>query len=156
MEGHDLAVLDEDVVEGDHDLSVDRWPVVLLGWVNHQVAVEAHVQPVVLADMRVVPVQTGVRKAQPVGELAAGRDRRLGLVRHAVVLVVQAQPVPVHSRLDIGVVSHTDADLGPLGDPERRPRYGAVVGEHAHLVIAELLDDRRDTQVVGLAIPELH
>ena len=117
----------------------DRRPVVRVGGVDDEVAVEAHVEPVVLADVRVVPVEAGVGEAEPVGELAADRDRRLGLVRHAVVPVVEAQPVPVDGGLDVGVVADADRDLGSLTDTERRAGDRAVVGEHAHPVVADCL-----------------
>ena len=81
---------------------------------DDEVAVQAHVEAVVLADVRVVPVDTGVRELDAVGELAADRDRCLGLVGHAVVPVVESEPVPVDGGLDVGVVADTDVDLGSL------------------------------------------
>ena len=61
--------------------------------------------------MRVVPVQASVGKPQPIGEVAADADRLLGLVRHTVVRIVETQSVPVHGRLDVGVVPDMDRDL---------------------------------------------
>ena len=90
VERGDAAVLDEHVVERHDDFAVDRRPVVGVGGFDDDVAVQAHVEAVVLADVRVVPVQAGVGEPQPVGELAADRDRRLRLVRHAVVACCRA------------------------------------------------------------------
>src|SRR3712207_8085001 len=56
---------------------------------------EAELLSVVLADVRVVPVDAGVGERDPVGEAAADRNRRLRLVG-AVVAVVEPQAVPVH------------------------------------------------------------
>ena len=42
--------------------------------------------------VRVVPVETGVREPELVGEGPADQDRRLGLVRDPVVTVVQPRP----------------------------------------------------------------
>ena len=56
-ERRDLAVLQQDVVEREHQLTVHRRPVVRVGRLDEHVAVQAHLLPVVLADMRVVPVQ---------------------------------------------------------------------------------------------------
>ena len=64
--------------------------------------------------------------------------------------------MPVDGRLDVPVVVHANADLRPLGNPKRRTGDRAVVGEHAHAVVVELLDDGRDTQVERIAVSELH
>ena len=61
-----------------------------VGWVDDDVAVEAHLQAVVLADVGVVPVDAVVGEPQSVDELAADGDGGLGLVGHAVVGVVAA------------------------------------------------------------------
>ena len=60
-----------------------------------------------------VPVQARVGEPDPVGEIAADRDRRLGLVRDPVVLVVQPQPVPVDRRVQVTLVADVDDDLRP-------------------------------------------
>ena len=72
---------------------------------------------VVLPDVRVVPVQAWVGELDAVGELPTDRDRRLGLVRHAVVVVLQPQPVPVHGRVKVAVVGDVDDDLRALRPP---------------------------------------
>ena len=68
---------------------------------------EAHLLAVVLADVRVVPVDAGIGELDPVGEPAADRDRRLRLVR-PVEAIVQAQSVPVHRVLEVALVEHVD------------------------------------------------
>src|SRR5215211_8864681 len=77
------------------------------------VAVEPELLPVVLADVRVVPVQAGVGERDAAREAAADLDRRLGLVG-AVGPVVEAQAVPVDRRLEVALVDDLDVDLGPL------------------------------------------
>jgi len=94
-----------------------RRPVAGVGGVDEDVAVQTHLLAVVLADVRVKPVQAGVRERYARGEAAADRDRRLRLVR-AVVAVLQPQAVPMHGRFQIAVVDDVDLDLRALGDAE--------------------------------------
>ncbi len=94
------AVLDQDVVEHEHELTIHRPPVRSIARVDDDVPIQPMLLRVVFPNVRVVPEQTGVRKAQVVGEPAAGGDWRLhpmmGAFRYAVEAVVQPQPVPVH------------------------------------------------------------
>ena len=142
----DPAVLDEHVVEREHPLAVHGRPVVRVRGLDDDVAVEAHLLPVVLADVRVVPVQPGVRERDRARVAPADRDRRLRLVR-AVRAVVQAQAVPVHRRLEIALVDDVDLDLRALRHAQRRAGDRAVVGQHAHVRVADALGDRRDPQL---------
>jgi hypothetical protein len=112
--GGDLAVFDQHVVDREHDLTVARGPGARVGRLDDDVAVQAGVLRVVLADVRVVPVQPVVGEAHPVRERAADRDGLLGVVRHAVVAVLEPEAVPVHGRLDVGVVPDGHDDLGAL------------------------------------------
>ena len=128
-----MAVLEENIVEGDDELTVDGRPVVRVGGFDDEVAVEAHVEAVVLADVRVVPVQAGVGEAHLIGEVAADGDRVLGLVRHAVV-VVETQSVPMHGRLGVGVVANANRDLRSLTHAQRRAGDRPVVGKHPNSV----------------------
>src|SRR4029453_17726004 len=66
---------------------------------DDDVGVEAPLPAVVLTDVGVVPVDAVVGEPEPVGELAADRDRRLCLVGNSVVRVVEAQSVPVDGGL---------------------------------------------------------
>ena len=125
-----------------------------VGWVDDDVAVEAHLQAVVLADVGVVPVDAVVGEPQPVDELAADGDRGLGLVGHAVVGVLQPEAVPVHGGFVVAVVADPHRHLRALCHAQGRAGDGAVVGEHAHAGIAELVDDGGDAQVVGVAVAE--
>ena len=110
-----LTVLDQHVVERQRDLAMHRRPVVLVGWDDDDVAVQTHLLAVVLADVRVVPVDAGIGEVKPVAERAADRHRRLGLVG-AVVAVVQPEPVPVHGRFEVAVVLDVDDQLRSLAD----------------------------------------
>ena len=105
----------QDVVERDAQLAVRRRPVVGVRGLDDHVAVEAHLLAVVLADVRVVPVDAGIRERDAAGEAPADGDRRLRLVR-AVGAVVQAQAVPVHRRLQVALVDDVDLDLRALAD----------------------------------------
>ena len=86
-----------------------------------------------------------------VGEGLADRDRRLRVVR-AVVAVLQAQAVPVHRRLEIAAVGDVDGDRRTLRHLQCRPGNGAVVGEHAHGRIADLLLHGHDLERELLAV----
>ncbi len=87
-ERRNLAVLDEDVVERQEDLAMHRRPVVGSGRNHEDVPVQAHLLAVVLADVRVVPVDAGIGELDSVREVTSDRDRRLRLVR-AVEAVVE-------------------------------------------------------------------
>ena len=153
-ERRDLAVFEQHVVERDAQLPVRRPPVVGVRGLDDHVAVEAHLLGVVLADVRVVPVDAGIRERHATGEAAADGDRRLGLVR-AVGAVVQAQAVPVHRLLQVAVVDDVDLDLRALADLQRRPGNRAVVGQHPHGGVAEPLAHRRDPQLKALTLGQL-
>ncbi len=151
----DLAVLDQDVVERQQQLAI-RWrPVVGIGRDDEDVPVQAHLLAVVLADVRVVPVDARVGELDPVRERAADGDRRLRLVC-SVVAVVEPQPVPVHRRLQIGFVGDVDDDLRALAYTQGGAWYGTVVGKHPHGRIAELLRHRTDPQLEDIAVVHLH
>jgi hypothetical protein len=109
-EGRNLTVLEEDVVEGQNDLSVGRWPVVRVGGLHHDVPIEPQLLAVVLANVRVVPVEPRVGKADMGGETIADPHRLLGLVS-TVVAVLKSQPMPVDSGLEIALVLDVDDDL---------------------------------------------
>ena len=110
-ERRDVPVLDQQVIQREGQLPVHGGPVGRVGGLDHDRAVEPHLQAEILADVRVIPVEPGVREADLARVRPADRDRYLGLVRHTVVLVLQPQPVPVHGRLDIPVVGHLHGDL---------------------------------------------
>ena len=153
-ERRDLPVLDQDVVEGQGQLAVGGRPVVAFGRNDDDVAVLAELLAVVLADVRVVPVDTGVGERDAVGEAAAHRDRGLRLVG-AVVAVLEPQTVPVNGRLEVAFVDDVDDEFGALADADRRTGHRAVVGDHANGVLAEALRDRRDPQLEPVAVAEL-
>ena len=130
-EGYNPPLLDQHVVERHGKLAVGGRPVIVLARDDEDVAVEAHLLAVVLADVRVVPVRARIGHAHLVGEGLADRDRRLRLVR-AVVAVLEPQSVPVHGRIDVAAVRDVHGDRRVLGHFQRRARDGAVIGEHAH------------------------
>ena len=146
-ERRDVPVLDQQVIQREGQLPVGGGPVRRVGGLDHDRAVQPHLQAEVFADVRVVPVEPGVGELELVGERPADRDRRLGLVRDPVVTVLQPQPVPVHGRLDIAVVAHLHGDLRPLIDVQDRAGDRPVVGEHAQLGAVDVLAHRADAQV---------
>jgi hypothetical protein len=75
-------------------------------------------------------------------------------VRNTVEAVLEAEPVPVHSRGDVTVVGHVDDELRALLHTERRSGDRSVVGEHPHGRIADAVGDRRDPQVELVAAVE--
>ena len=93
-----------------------RRPVVGVGRLDEDVAVQAHLLAVVLADVRVVPVDARVGERDPGREALADRHRLLRLVR-AVVAVLEPQPVPVDGGLDVALVLDVDDDLRALPAP---------------------------------------
>ena len=153
-EGRHTAVLvEQDVVEREQDLAIRRRPVLGLARDDEDVAVEAHLLAVVLANVRVVPVEAFVRESQLVCVALAHRDRPLRLVR-AVVLVFDPQPVPVHGRLEIAVVDRVHENFRALPYLQRRSRDRSVVGKHANPVPFELLGDRRNSELELVALGE--
>ena len=149
-----LAVLDQDVIERQRDLAVHGRPVVRVGGLDDHVAVQAHLLAVVLADVRVVPVDARVGEGDVRGVALAGAHRPLGLMG-SVVAVLEPQPVPVDRRFDITLVLDVDDDLGAFAHLERRTGDRAVVGEHPHRVLADPLRDRRDRQVEPVTVAQL-
>jgi hypothetical protein len=144
-EGGDLAVFDEHVVERQRELTVGRRPVVRVGGDHDAVAIQAQLLPVVLADVRVIPVDARVGEGHAGGVAATDGHELLRLVR-AVVAVVQPQPMPVNRGLQVALVLYVDDDLRAFGDAQRRTRDGAVVGEHSHGGVTDALGHRRETQ----------
>jgi hypothetical protein len=73
----------------------------------------------------------------------------------AVVAVLKSEAMPMHGRVHIALVEDVDLDLRPLRQFENRPGYRAVVGEHPHQAVADLLDHWRDAKFDAVAIREL-
>ena len=132
-----------------------RWrPVLGVGWDDQDVPVEPHLLAVVLADVGVVPVGARVGEADLVGEGLSDRDRGLCLVR-PVEAVFESEAVPVHGRLVIAFVRDVDDDLRVLLHLERRAGDRAVVGEHAHGVLADPFRDGLDPKVELVPVLEV-
>jgi hypothetical protein len=89
MEGSDLPILNKEIVQGEGQLPVNRGPIRLVGRFDDDRSIETHLEAEVFADVRVVPVEAGVRELHLVGERPSDRDRCLGVVRHAVVPILQ-------------------------------------------------------------------
>lgn len=149
----DPSVRQQDVVKRERDLAVDRRPVVRIRRGHEDGAVQAHLLVVVLADVRVVPVDAGVGELQAVREGTPDRDRLLG-PRRPVAAILEPEPVPMHRVLGVALVHHVYDELRAL-DPQDGSRDGAVVGEHARRRLAELLRHRGDAEVERVAVGEL-
>ena len=76
-ERSDLPVLEQDVVERERELAVGGRPVVRVRGDDDDVPVQAELLPVVLANVRVVPVDAGIGELDVVGEALADGDRGL-------------------------------------------------------------------------------
>ena len=148
----DRSVFEEEVVERDGKLAIDGGPIVRVGGLHDDRPVHSHLLAVVLAKMGVVPVEAGIGERDPIGERLSDLDRRLGVDGHAVVAVVEPQPVPVNGRRDVAVVGHVDEDLGALVDMQRRPWDRAVVGDHPHGRSGNVFHDGRDLQGESVAV----
>jgi hypothetical protein len=61
----------------------------------------------------------------------------------------------VHRRLEVAVVRDVDGERRPLRNLQRRPGDGAVVGEHPHGRIADLLLHGDDLELELVAVAEL-
>jgi hypothetical protein len=153
-EGRDRAVLDQHVVERQRELAVRRRPVVLRRRHDDDVPVEPELLAVILADVRVVPVDARIGELDPIRERPADGNRRLRLVR-SVEAVVEPQPVPVDRSLEVPVVDDVHDELGAFADAQRRAGNRAVVREHAHRRVSDPLRDGPDPKVEGRARDEL-
>ena len=134
---------------------MDRRPVVGVRRDDDDVAVEAHLLAVVLADVRVVPVDAGVGERDACRVAPADRHRRPGsraCRRSGSPAAARASgrspPCRPRSR-------RRRATSEPCGDPQRRAGDGAVVGEHPHRRVADALGHRRDAQREPVAVGEL-
>ena len=125
-----------------------------IGWLDDDRAVQPHLEPEVLADVRVIPVEPGVGELNLVRERAPDRDRRLRLMRNAVVAVLQPKAVPVDRRLDIAIVAHLHRDLRPLIHVQGRAGDRTVVAEHPQLRAIDALAHGRDPKVEPIAVVE--
>jgi hypothetical protein len=153
-EGRDPSLLDQDVVDRERQLAVGRRPVLRLARGDEDVPVEAQLLAVVLADVRVVPVDARVGDVHPVGERLPHRDRRLRVVR-AVVAVLEPQAVPVHGRLEVSPVGDVDGDRRSLPQLQRRAGNRSVVGQHPHRRVADPFLDGDDLERELVAVGEL-
>ena len=84
--GH-LAVLEQDVVEGQDHLAMRRRPVVGVRGLDQDVAVEPQLLAVVLADVRVIPVEPRIGERHPRGEPLAHQHGVLGLMGSVVAVL---------------------------------------------------------------------
>ena len=99
---------------------MDWRPVVRIGGLDEHVAVQPHFLPVVLTDVRVVPVRARVRELNVRGEPLARGHRLLGLMR-SVVAVLNAKSVPVDGGFQIPPVLDVEDDLLAFAHLQGRP-----------------------------------
>ena len=100
---------------------------------DDQHAVEAPLDLLAGADVRVEPERAGVLGRELVGEGAARLDRRLRHARNAVHPVRNAHAVPVDRRRLRQVVREADAQRLAQPDAQLGPGHLAVVGPDAQL-----------------------
>src|SRR5215217_2525770 len=99
-----------------------------------------------------VPVESWIGELDPIGEGLPALYRRLRLLGHPVVAVLQPEAVPVDGCLYVAVVGHPHGDLRTLVDVQRRARDRTVVAEHAHLCCSDPLAHGEDAQVKAIAV----
>ena len=151
-----MAILDQQVIQRDGQLAVDGRPVRGVGGLDHDRAVQTHLQAEILPHMRVVPVEPGVGELQLASERSADGDRLLRFVRDPVVAVLQPQAVPMHGRLDIAVVGDVHRDFGALVDVQGRARDRSVVGQHPEEIAGDAVAYRADAHVERVAVAQPH
>jgi hypothetical protein len=153
QERRDMAILDQQVIQRDGQLAVDGRPVRGVGGLDHDRAVQTHLQAEILPHMRVVPVEPGVGELQLASERSADGDRLLRFVRDPVVAVLQPQAVPMHGRLDIAVVGDVHRDFGALVDVQGRARDRSVVGQHPEEIAGDAVAYRADATAEAKGLP---
>src|SRR5215218_10754739 len=99
-----------------------------------------------------VPVESWIGELDPIGEGLPALYRRLRLLGHPVVAVLQPEAVPVDGRLYVAVVGHLHGDLRALVDVQRRARDRTVVTEHALLCVSDPLAHGVDAKVKAIAV----
>ena len=155
--GEESAVVgDQQIVEHEDLLAVDGGVPRVGRRLDQHVSVEPEVLLDLLAVVRVVPVEAGVREEDPVLETAAGGHRVLGEVGHPVEGVVEAHAVPVDRGGPGGVVLEVDEDRGVLVHVDQRA--GVLAVEAVHHVVASVdgpAHPARD-QVERLSVLEAH
>jgi hypothetical protein len=127
VKGRYRSTLEQEIVERDRELAVYGWPVVLVRGNNDDGAVETHLLAIVLANVRVVPIHARIREREAVRE-GAVHGNGLLCCHGAVIPVVEAQPMPVHGRLEIAAIGGVDDERRSLLNPEGGSRNRAVVG----------------------------
>ena len=103
-------IIHQDVVEDERSFLVDRVVIVGLGRCDEHVPVEAEVLLDVLAHVRVVPVNSSIRKMDFVGEALAWFHRRLRHVGDPIEAVIEPEPMPMHRRRHLDLVDELDDD----------------------------------------------
>jgi hypothetical protein len=110
------------------------------------------------AEVRVIPVGSGLLEGELVVQRIAGRDRRLGDVGHAVLQVRAHEAMPVQAGGLVQAILHEDPEAIPLAVADRRARPGAARQqcldrrpERRHLVPS----DREDEVGSGAPRPDV-
>jgi hypothetical protein len=146
-------VVDEQVVEDQELLAMHGAVRVGARRLHEDVAVQPEILLHVLAHVRVIPVDAPIRKPERIGERAAGLDRRLGEIGHAVEPRVEPEAVPVHGGGHRQRVPEPHRELGALRQHEQRARILAVEPEHGELAARDDAadDTRREVErIAGL------
>ena len=76
-------------------------------------------------------------------------------MRHAVVLVLQPQPVPVHGGVQVAAVGDMNDHFGSLLNTKGGAGDRAVVAEHPYGAVAKPLGYRRYVKAKRVAIGKL-
>ena len=146
----------QQVPEHQDLLLVHRGVVVLVRRVDDHVAEQPHGLFDVLTHVRVIPVDTRVRKVYPIHEAAARRHLGLSEPGDAVAAIIQSNAVPMHGAWPIDLIDETHGDGGVLRDPNQRTRHLSVEPVHDEIVAANRAPNEHGGEHEGIAIAEAH
>ena len=120
----------EEIVEHQDLFAVGGREEVRVAGAHEQIPVQAEILKHVLAMVRVIPVDAGIAKVNPILERPARRHRFLRHVRDTVEPIVEPHAVPVHRRRKVSAIGETHDDCRSLVHLDQRAGILAVEAEH--------------------------
>ena len=155
-ERRESRLVEEQVVEHQHLLAVGRTEVARVGRLHLQRAVQPQILLDVLAVVRVVPVDAGVREVDAVAERPARFDRRLRQPGNAVEAVLEADAVPVDGGRQVEPVGDVDGDRGLLRHLDEGAGILPVEAVHGERAAGDGAPDESGLQMERAAVAEPH
>ena len=148
------SLVDQQIVQHDRFLPVHRAEVVGCWMAYQHVAVETHVLLDVDAHVRMVPVDSRVRKVDGVGEALARLHGLLCYTRHSIRAIIDPHTVPMHRGGKIDLVDEVNDDGRVPVDLDERTRVLTVEAVHHERPSAERAAHEHGRQVERVAIRE--